>query len=93
MANGLNEMALIGRDGTSQAGRPLDALDPGYVQIDERSAEDLLGFVRQYATQLQYFDLTNQPAGNWTGFLGASDEDLPLEDLAAFLQGPVKVHS
>src|SRR5450755_3625564 len=74
MAGSLNELAQIGRDGTSQAARLLEALDPGYVSIDERSIEDLLSFVRQYAKELQYFDLTNQPAGDWSGFLGASDE-------------------
>ena len=90
MANSLNEMALIGRDGTSQAARLLDALDPGYVPIDERSIQDLLSFVRQYARELQYFDLTNQPAGDWSAFLGVSDDDLRLSDLAAFLTDPTK---
>ena len=66
MADSLKEMALIGRDGTSQAARPLDALDPGYVSIDERRVEDLLTFVRQYARELRYFDL-DEPAVWVTG--------------------------
>ena len=90
MANGLNEMALIGRDGTSQAARLLDALDPGYVAIDERSAEDLLAFVREYAKELRYFGPTNLPAGDWSAFLGATEKDLRLADLAAFLREPAR---
>src|SRR5450755_4105699 len=93
MAGSLNELAQIGRDGTSQAARLLEALDPGYVSIDERSIEDVLTFVRQYAKELQYFDLTNQPAGDWSGFLGASDDGLRLSDVAAFLRDPTKFTS
>ncbi len=90
MPNSLNEMAQIGRDGTSQAARLLDALDPNYISIDERGIEDLLSFVRQYAREIQYYDLTNEPAGDWGGFLGASDDDLRLSDLAEFLADPTK---
>ena len=52
--------------------------------------KDLLSFVRQYAGELLYFDLTNQPAGDWSAFLGVSDDDLRLSDLAAFLTDPTK---
>ena len=61
-----------------------------YVQIDERSIEDLLNFARQYSQELQYFDITNQPVSDWSAFLGAPDDDLRLSDLAAFLLDPAK---
>lgn len=90
MANNAIEMGQIGRDGTSQADRLLEALNPGYVSIDERDVEDLLTFVRQYARELQYFDLTNQPNGDWSTFLGPSDDELRLADVAALLNDPTK---
>lgn len=66
----LNELELIAPDGTSQAQRSMEALSPDYAPVDERSAQDLLAFVRQYAEEIRYFDLNNAPAGAWTGFLG-----------------------
>ncbi len=90
MGSSLNEMAQIERDGTSQAARLLNALDPGYVLIDERSIEDLLNFARRYSQELQYFDITNQPVSDWSAFLGAPDDDQRLSDLAAFLLDPAK---
>ncbi len=82
----LNELELIAPDGTSQAQRSMEALSPDYAPVDERSAQDLLAFVRQYAEEIRYFDLNNAPAGAWTGFLGSSDADLRLSDAAAFLR-------
>jgi Baseplate J-like protein len=85
----VNEMAQIGRDGTSQAARLLKALDPGYVLIDERTIKDLLAFTRKYVKELRYFDLTNQPFGDWGEFLDPLD---PSDaEIAAFLIDPAKV--
>src|SRR5271156_4378789 len=85
---GLNEMEMTGRNGTSQAERQLDALDPSNVLVDERSLADLLSFVRQYAGELRYFGLDNQPSGDWKPFLGSSDAELRLSDVVLFLQDP-----
>lgn len=60
--------AQIFRDGTSQRNRLLQALQPDYVAVDERDAEDWLRFARTYATYLQYFDSSNQPDGDWVPF-------------------------
>ena len=85
----LNEVALIPRDGTSQGARSMDALSADYAPIDGRSAQDLLAFVRGYAQGIRYFDLNNQCAGRWTGFLGSpNDDDRLLADASAFLQAP-----
>lgn len=72
------------RDGTSQPGRAAAALLPEYVAVDERSAEDLLRFVREYAQTLVYFGLDNEPAGDFSAFL----DSLSPSQVAAFLKNP-----
>jgi len=67
---------IIERDGTSQAGRVQPALDPDYVSVDERSAQDLLVLAQDYAKELRYHNPQDQPAGDWSGFLGQSRDDL-----------------
>ncbi|XXT24938.1 baseplate J/gp47 family protein [Sorangium sp. So ce429] len=75
------------RDGTSQAGRALAALAPGYVSVDERTSEDLLAFARAYGKELTYYNASGEPDGDWSGFVGSK---LRPEDVAAFLQNPEK---
>ena len=72
------------RDGTSQPGRVSAALEPGYVSVDERSAEDIVRFVREYANTLIYFGSNNEPNGDFSAFVGS----LSPRDIAAFLQDP-----
>ena len=57
------------RDGTSQAERLLKALDPTYVQVDERNIGDLLRFALKYAEKLNFYNETNTVSGNWKNFL------------------------
>ena len=58
------------RDGTSQANRLQTALAPDYVAVDERSIKDLLAFAREYAKELRYYNVDNQPEEDgWSGFL------------------------
>jgi hypothetical protein len=76
------------RDGTSQAARLLRALDPQYILVDERSLEDLLAFVREYAKELIYFDIENdalQPITDWSDFLNS---DIQLDKVIAFMENP-----
>lgn len=47
----------ISTDGSSQLGRYLKALDPGYVDIDGRSIEELLVFAKRYAAQIRFYDI------------------------------------
>ena len=75
------------RDGSSQASRVQAALAPEYVRIDERSSKDLLLFVQQYARELRYYTADNQPAGDWSAFLG----DLNLDEVVAFMHDPTQV--
>lgn len=92
---------LLQRDGTSQTGRHLAALDPDYVSVDERSAQDLLAFAREYAKELNYFDEQNQRVGCWGDLLGRGpgengqpdthgDLILDLEKVVAFMDDPGK---
>lgn len=64
---GNNEQKIL-HDGTSQAGRTPLALQPGYVQIEERSAAEWIIFARDYARFLQYYTVDNQPSGDWQVF-------------------------
>ena len=48
------------RDGTNQYQRLPDTLMPDYVQVDERSIDDLLDFAREFSTHLQYYDESNE---------------------------------
>jgi hypothetical protein len=61
--------------------------------VDERSLQDLLTFVRQYASELRYFGLDNQPSGDWKPFLGSSEAELSLSDVALFLQDPSRFNA
>ncbi|MCB0207855.1 MAG: baseplate J/gp47 family protein [Anaerolineae bacterium] len=86
---------LFRRDGTSQAARRLAALDPDYVSVDERSLKDLLAFAREYAKELQYFDVENgqvQAVDDWRNFLRdvENNKELNLDDVVAFMQEPAK---
>ena len=87
MPNPLHEPELEERDGTSQAERRPAALDPGYAAVDERSTEDALAFVQQYARELKYFGEDNEEDGDWSGFL---PEELDLAQVAAFMEHPEK---
>ncbi|SFD73861.1 Baseplate J-like protein [Chitinophaga sp. CF118] len=51
------------RDGISQLQRKMDALGTEKVQVDERSTEQLLGFLYRYARYVLYYDDTDQPNG------------------------------
>ncbi|MCP4664334.1 MAG: hypothetical protein GY856_53805, partial [bacterium] len=87
MATNLKELGVIARDGTSQAARFLEALDPAYAPVDERTVEDLLDFARQLGAELPYYDADEMEDGDWSAFV---DPRLKLEDVAAFMDAPEK---
>ncbi len=88
MARNLPPSPLLHRDGTSQAARLQEALDPGYVAVDERTVEDLLAFAQEYGKELKYYGADNRKAGDWSAFI---DPSLELADVAAFMEDPEKV--
>src|SRR6185503_968012 len=87
-------IGITARDGTSQAGRPLDALDPGYVSVDERTTEDLVSFAGEYGPGLTYYGLDDRPAGDWSAFVDPAKQPAPdaraalLAKVAAFMAEP-----
>lgn len=76
---------LLHRDGSSQAARLQDALEPDHVAIDERSPADLLAFAREYARELTFYDDNDEPSGDWSPFFGA---ELDLDAVVAFMKDP-----
>lgn len=78
------EWSELHRDGVSQAGRRLAALNPEYVPIDERSIRDLLAFARAYAGELNFFSVENDEVaieGTWESFFSDVDLDLAVKYL------------
>ena len=59
---------LWNNSGTKQSDRLPKALSGDYVKIDERSFDDLLTQMAEYAERLTYFDDNLNPSGNWTDF-------------------------
>lgn len=54
----------IRRDGSGQVSRFLQALDPSYALIDDRSIEDLLVFTKRYANQIRFYDIPESNQGS-----------------------------
>lgn len=62
---------LLVRDGTSQAARYMAALDPDFVQVDERSLLDQIRLLRKYARLVQYHSDRNEADGDWENFFNS----------------------
>lgn len=88
MPDDVSSSLLLYRDGLSQSARALAALDPASVLVDERSLADWLRFLKQYAGQLTYYDLSNQPdpGRGWSGLFPFTDDQ--CREIAAFAEDP-----
>ncbi len=75
MTENCNNKNSLQRDGTSQNQRLLAALLPEYVSVDERSMEDLIAFAKDFAAQINYFDLADATNGDWLDFFNQSISD------------------
>jgi len=73
------------RDGVSQSDRLLKALEINYVAVDERDLSDLLIFVQNYATKLNYYDQTNTINGDWSHFFTQD-----VNKMLAYINNPEK---
>ncbi|MDZ8082827.1 MAG: hypothetical protein RMX35_27655 [Nostoc sp. DcaGUA01] len=71
------------RDGVSQRDRLLRELEPDYVAVDERDLSDLLTFVKEYATKLNYYDESNTIKGDWSPFFAAD-----VNQMVAYINNP-----
>ena len=92
------------RDGTSRKNRNNAELDVNHVSIEERSAGDLLKFVLDFAGQLKFYNMSNQPDGNWKLFFGGDPhpaqprdhtglteaEQVYLREIVDYLENPAK---
>ncbi|MGF6930301.1 hypothetical protein QFZ48_005801 [Chitinophaga sp. W2I13] len=56
------------QDGVSQLERQLDALQPAYVKVDDKSTFDLLAQLTALASQFNYYNFQDQPDGDWQEF-------------------------
>lgn len=70
--NDIRDEFSMTHGGTAQSERPSLALDPAYVQVDERSFAQWIVFVRDYARFVQYFNSSNTADGDWTDFWSAN---------------------
>ncbi|MDJ0703454.1 MAG: baseplate J/gp47 family protein [Leptolyngbyaceae cyanobacterium MO_188.B28] len=78
--------ASVLRDGTSQRGRALRSLDPDYISVEERTLVDWIQFVQAYAQDLIFFNLSNQPDGDWSAFF-AGDAEAMADAVASLDKG------
>ncbi len=72
----IKDFSKLIKHSVSQEGRFLEALDFEYVKIDERSFEDLLRFVYGFSKLIKFYNLENQPDGDWSEFI--NDETVIL---------------
>lgn len=70
-------------DGVSQSDRLLKVLNPDYVAVDERDLSDLLAFVQNYATKLNYYYESNRINGDWSHFFAGD-----VKEMVAYIDNP-----
>lgn len=91
--NDLNELYCLSqnplvRDGISQLQRLLKTLLPSYVAVDERSMKDLVGFVKDLGTQIQYYEFngTSVVKDTWNIFFEITTEGWDKFDLESYIK-------
>ncbi len=62
---------LLASDGVNQLKRSPLSLDPTTVKMDGRTRHDILRFLQALSTQIRFFDLNDQPNGDWHVFFEA----------------------
>lgn len=65
------------RYGLTQNTRILKALDPDYVQLDDRKIEHLLSYISEFASSIPFYNVNNEEEGTW--------EDLFIKDISVVL--------
>ncbi|MEM9686412.1 MAG: hypothetical protein AAF934_05760, partial [Bacteroidota bacterium] len=106
MINNVKLHKLLFRDGTSQQDRNREPLQPGYVQVEDRSMEDLIAEAQRLAKELRFFNEDNKPMFSWetfligdaTTYLKGSEGDRKIlreqwaAQLAAYVEDPERFH-
>src|SRR5262245_38242255 len=82
--NNTDPLKLV-RDGTSQAQRFSQALDPRYAPVNEHTPAHGMVFAQAYSKYLKYYDLNNTTADDrdWTPFFS---EDVSVQLAVAAVQ-------
>lgn len=60
-------------DGTDRRARIAPALQAGYFDVDELAFEQLLAMGAAFAAQVRFYNLSNQPEGDWSGLFHADE--------------------
>lgn len=68
MGTKTNPKNILPGEGTDQQQRILSALSPDSLHLQELSVAEWMSFARSFAEKVGYFDLNNQPNGNWQNF-------------------------
>jgi hypothetical protein len=77
-----NNNSVLHWNGTAQDERLSKALLPESIKVDERSMSDLLAFSAKFSELIQYYDLSNSRAGDWSRFF-QSDETVFLATIVS----------
>lgn len=73
---------MISQLGQSQGERMPEALRPDFVEVDERTTDDLLRFAKQFAPSVNYYrNNITAPADNWAKFFPYEDDPITLARL------------
>jgi hypothetical protein len=80
----------IFREGVSKENRSLAALDPAFVQLNDRSIPDLLDYTRSVAKEIAYYNILNLPDGDWSSFFDPAQLKLPDEFADQLLDLPAE---
>lgn len=77
-----NNTRMLHWNGTSQNERLLQSLLPESIKVDERSISDILAFASKFSELVQYYNLENSPAGDWSKFF-QKDETIFLSTIVS----------
>lgn len=80
--NDNDNQSVLHWNGTAQDERLLRSLLPDSIKVDERSMSDLLAFSAKFSELIQYYDLNNNRAGDWSKFF-KSDETVFLATIVS----------
>ncbi|WP_298548747.1 baseplate J/gp47 family protein [uncultured Aquimarina sp.] len=69
MRNTIKTHQLLFRDGASKQNDTIERLAPSYVQVENRSMEQLIQEAQRLAKELIFVDENNQARGTWESFL------------------------
>jgi hypothetical protein len=64
----MNQLDTLKSNGSSVLNRYNRYLDEGYFQIDERSLSDLMNFIKDFSSSIQFINNDNKPEGDWSDF-------------------------